>query len=105
MDRGQTFQVSAILAAISVPLLSVVVNIDILARNPALMRYIGIAGFLFLVSALISYMELIEIKRVPQMKVIDAFKELASSKGAMLIGLVLLLIFHIQQSYILFYSF
>jgi hypothetical protein len=98
----QTFQAASILAAISVPLLAGIASVEILASNLLLVRSVAIAGFLFLLAALLSFMELIEIVKLPEMTVAAAFRELVSSKGALLLGLVCLLIFQVIQSRALF---
>lgn len=98
----QTFQAASILAAISVPLLAGIASIEMLANNLLLVRSVAIAGFLFLLAALLTFMELIEIARLPEMTVAAAFRGLVSSRGVLLLGLVCLLIFQIIQTRALF---
>ena len=98
----QAFQAASILAAISVPLLAGIASVETLANNILLIRSVAVAGFLFLLAALLSFMELIEIARIPEKTVATAFREMVSSKGTLLLGLVCLLIFQIIQTRTLF---
>jgi hypothetical protein len=98
----ETFQAASILAAISVPLLTGIASVEVLASNIVLVRSVAIAGFLFLMAALWAFMELIEITKLPGMTVAAAFRGLFSSRGALLLGLICLLVFQIIQSRVLF---
>jgi hypothetical protein len=101
-DTEQTFQAASILAAISVPLLLAVASFEILASNRLLVRLIAVSGFLFLLAAIFSFMELMEVAELPEMTVATAFRKLVSSRGALLVGLLCLMIFQIVQSRALF---
>lgn len=98
MDRGRIFEVASILAAIAVPAFGVVANTAILQENGLLLKAIALAGTLFLVTALFSLFDLMEIRRLPSMRVVDALREYVSSRGTLLAGLICLFIFQIAQT-------
>ncbi len=98
LSAEQAFQTAVILAAISVPVLAAVSAVDVLATNVTVVRSIAISGFLFLIAALFAFFEIIEIRDVPQVTVSEAFRGIASSQGALLAGLITLLVFQISQA-------
>ena len=103
MHRERIFEVSSILAAIAVPTFAVIANTEVLRANDILLRSIALAGTMFLVTALFTFLDLIQIRRLPGMKVADAFKEYFSSRGLLLIGLISLLVFQLNQSSLVFF--
>jgi len=100
VDRFRVFEIASILAAIAVPTFGIVANTDILMGDKLLLNTIALAGILFLVTALFSLFDLMEVRRIPSMRVVDALREYISSRGALLAGLICLFIFQIAQTFI-----
>jgi len=95
MKTYQIFQAGAVLGAISVPSLGVVASIDTLSENTLLVTAIAVAGFMFVISALFSFADMFELSGVPDMRIREAVPHLLSAGGAILLGLVALLVFQI----------
>ena len=98
LESERAFDVTAILAAISVPLLPALVKLDILVEQSALIRIAAVAGSCFLVAALFSLFRVVEVRAVPGMTVASFFLRFLVVDGALLVGLGCLLAFHIWET-------
>jgi hypothetical protein len=93
MDEKQVFNISAMLASIAIPLLTLIASVQsIVHTDVTIMRIVAIAGLSFLMAATWSFSELIELRNMT-----DVSKGIGSSKIFLLIGMICLFLYQVIQ--------
>ncbi|MGA2158500.1 MAG: hypothetical protein ABSG90_04705 [Dehalococcoidia bacterium] len=101
-DTGDCLEAASILAAISVPLLTLLTTVPKWSGNKPVLAVVAVSGLLFLFGALAAILELADIPKILDMKVRDAAGIFIDNKILILGGLVFLLIYQLIQTQAIF---